>query len=393
MAAALLIAGKDLRLRIRDRSALILGFLAPFGIAYVFSLILGPVTQGSFRPEFGLVDLDRGSVSASFAGVLERLDDDRVVAMTSGLDLPSARRAVEDGDLAAAFVVPSGFTEAVTTGKQARIEVIGGVDDPTSVQIARSVAEEFTGELTSARLSVAMVQAASGGRLSPAQLQTLSAAAAGAADPVAIGAVQAARKQLDAKTYYVAGMAVFFVFFIAQFGVTGLLDERRDGTMARLMAAPIGRWAIVAGKAITSVVLGVVSLTVLVVASTLLIGAEWGDPAAAGLLVLAVSLAAAGIMAMVAGLTDSSEAANNIQSIVAVALGMIGGSFFSLAEGSGFLSWVSLATPHQWFLRGLAESAGGGGPADVLPHVAAILLFAAVTGVAGLLLLRRKVAR
>jgi ABC-2 type transport system permease protein len=392
MAAALLIAGKDLRLRIRDRSALILGFLAPFGIAYVFSLILGPVGQGSFRPEFGLVDLDRGSVSASFARVLERLDNDQVVALTSGLDLPSARRAVEDGDLAAAVILPSGFTEAVTTGKDARIEVIGSAD-ATGVQIARSVAEEFTGELTSVRLSVAAAQAASGGRLSPAQLQTLSAAAAEAADPVTIGTVQAARKQLDAKTYYVAGMAVFFVFFIAQFGVTGLLDERRDGTMARLMVAPIGRGSIVAGKAITSVVLGIVSLAVLAVASTVLIGAEWGDPAAAGLLVVAVSLAAAGIMAVVAGLTDSSEAANNIQAIVAVALGMIGGSFFSLAEGSGFLSWASFATPHQWFLRGLAESAGGGGPANVLPHVAAILLFAAVTGVAGLLLLRRKVAR
>jgi ABC-2 type transport system permease protein len=392
MTAAIVIAGKDLRLRVRDRSVLILGILAPLGLAYVFSLILGPLGQGSFRPEFGLVDMDRGTVSGSFVAVLQRLDNDRVIALTTGLDLPSARQAVESGDLAAAFVVPSGFTDAVMSGAAAQLEVIGRADAATSEQIARSVAEDFTGQLSSARLSIATAQAASADRLAPEQLQALSAAAAEAAEPIAIGTVRAATKQLDPETYYVAGMAVFFVFFTVQFGVTGLLDERRDGTIARLMAAPIGRWAIVAGKAITSVVLGIVSLTVLAVASTLLVGADWGDPVGAGLLIVAVALAATGIMAVVAGLTKTAESASNIQMIIAVAMGMAGGSFFTLADGSGFLSWASLATPHQWFLRGLAELADGGGPADIVGHLAAIVVFAVVTGVAGLVLLKRRVA-
>jgi ABC-2 type transport system permease protein len=278
------------------------------------------------------------------------------------------------------------------SGADAQLQVIERADAAIAGQVARSVAEEFTGQLSSARLSVATAQVASGGRLPPEQLQAMSAAAANAAKPVAIGVAQAVTKQLDAKTYYVAGMAIFFVFFIVQFGVTGLLDERREGTIARLMAAPIGRWAIVAGKVITSVVLGIVSLAVLAVVSTLLIGADWGDPVGAALLIVAVSLASAGIMAVVAGLTKTSEGANNIQTIVAVALGMIGGSFFAVAEGGGFLSWASLATPHQWFLRGLAELVGGGGPADIVVHVAAILGFAVVTGVAGLALLRRRLA-
>ena len=36
-------------------------------------------------------------------------------------------------------------------------------------------------------------------------------------------------------------MAVFFLFFTVQFGVTSLLEERNDGTLARLLAAPISR--------------------------------------------------------------------------------------------------------------------------------------------------------
>ena len=41
MSGAVLIARKDLRLRIRDRSAFIIGIIAPLGLAFIFNLILG----------------------------------------------------------------------------------------------------------------------------------------------------------------------------------------------------------------------------------------------------------------------------------------------------------------------------------------------------------------
>ena len=47
--------------------------------------------------------------------------------------------------------------------------------------------------------------------------------------------------ELDAATFYAAGMAVFFLFFTVQFGVSSILDERRDGTLARMLVAPVRR--------------------------------------------------------------------------------------------------------------------------------------------------------
>jgi mono/diheme cytochrome c family protein len=46
---------------------------------------------------------------------------------------------------------------------------------------------------------------------------------------------------------------------------------------------------------------------------------------------------------------------------------LLGGSFFPLSQAGGPAAIVSLASPHAWFLRGLGELAGGGGPATVLP--------------------------
>ena len=63
MRAARLIAAKDLRLRIRDRSALIVGVVAPLGLAFIFNLILGDIVDGSFVPTLAVVSEDPGDVA------------------------------------------------------------------------------------------------------------------------------------------------------------------------------------------------------------------------------------------------------------------------------------------------------------------------------------------
>src|SRR5690606_17446492 len=113
-------------------------------------------------------------------------------------------------------------------------------------------------------------------------------------------------------------MAIFFLFFTAQFGVLSLLTERREGTLPRLVAAPIRPWSIVAGKAIGSFALGIVAMAVLVLASSLLLGASWGDPLGVALLVLAAVIAAMGITALITTMARTEEQAGGWNSIVAV---------------------------------------------------------------------------
>lgn len=207
--------------------------------------------------------------------------------------------------------------------------------------------------------------------------------------PVSVDDISAARKELDAKTYVAAGMAVFFIFFTVQFGVASLLDERKEGTLARLLAAPVSRASILAGKVLTSFLLGIISMTVLILASSLFLGAHWGDPVGVVILVLAGVTAATAVTVLVATLAKTSEQAGTWQTIIALVLGMLGGSFFPVSQAGGFFAKVSLITPHAWFLRGLGDLAGGADPAAVLPAAGAILLFAAVVGGIGLLRLRK----
>jgi ABC-2 type transport system permease protein len=394
VSAATQIAVKDLRLRIRDRSAAIIGIFAPLALAFIFDLVFGSTfASTSLDLEFGLVDEDGSQISQSFSQVLEEIEADGILRVNRFGDPGAAEVAIEEGVLDAYFLVPAGLGEAVFGQREASIEVIGDVDAPTSTQIAISIAEQFGRGVSAGQLSVATSAALSPLPPTPQQVAALSRAAAASARSFQLGDIPAATRQLDGPTYFAAGMAVFFLFFTVQFGVSGLLEEERDGTMARLLSAPIRRSSVVVGKAILSFALGIISMGVLVVATQLLIGASWGAPLGVTSLVVAGVLAAVAIMGLVAAVAKSPEGAGNLGSIIAVILGMLGGVFFPIGQGGDFLSRLTLLTPHAWFLRGLGDLADDAEWTAALPAAGAILSFAVVFGAAAWVLLRRRMRR
>jgi ABC-2 type transport system permease protein len=265
------------------------------------------------------------------------------------------------------------------------MQVISNVDAGISAQVARSITQAYADELNRVRLSVATVIASRGGA---GDTQALAGQAAATATPVAVSDVSAQTKQLDTKSFFAAGMAVFFLFFTVQFGVTSLLEERSEGTLARLLAAPIGRGSILGGKLLVSFLLGVISMAVLVVATSLLFGAHWGNPLGVAVLIVAAIAAAMGIMALIATLAKNAEQAANWQTVAAVVLGLLGGTFFQVSQAPGVLSTLTFVAPQAWFLRGLGDLRGGSLGVVWVP-VLAMLGFAVVTGGLALFRLRR----
>jgi ABC-2 type transport system permease protein len=390
MRKALVIATKDLRQRLRDRSLIIFGLLVPFALTFIFDMLLGPVTSGPpVIARVGLADLDGSLVSIGLRTALGAAADAGVVTWEEVPDADTARARVEAGELSAAIVVPAGFGSAVTQGTAATLQVVGNRDQGIATQVAESVAAAYASRLRAATLAAKALAAS--GAAAPSAL--VMAQVAAAPEPLTLTATPTSDRQLDMTTYYAAGMAVFFVFFIVQLGVTGLLDEERDGTLARLLAAPMARRNVLFGKVISSVAIGVASMAVLAVGSTIVMGADWGDPLGAAVLIVAVVVAAAGVLMLVAGLASSPEAAGNVQAVVAITLGSIGGVFFRLPAQEGLFGRLQGLAPHFWFMRGMGDLAGGGGVASLGEEVLALAVFAVVLGGLGWFLLERRLNR
>jgi ABC-2 type transport system permease protein len=119
---------------------------------------------------------------------------------------------------------------------------------------------------------------------------------------------------------------------------------------------------------------------VLALATHFLLGAHWGAPLGVAILIVAGVIAATAVMTLVATLARTVDQAGSWQSMVALVLGMLGGTFFPVSQAGGVLAALSLVTPQAWFLRGIEDLGGGAGPGAAIGPAAAMLAFAAVTG-------------
>jgi ABC-2 type transport system permease protein len=385
---ALLILRKDLRLRVRDRSVLLFGIVVPLALTAVFAFVFPDME--AFRFAATVVDEDGGPVAAAFVDdLVPALVADGVLVEVTAEDAASARALVDDGTIDAAWLLPAGLSDAVAGGAGAELEVLVNPDRALAAEVARGIAVGFAARVDEVRLAVATAETA-GAAGTPDQLGVVAQVAAERpASLVAVEPLVAADTQLDPLSYLAAGMAAFFVFFTVQYGVTGLLEERHQGTLPRLLAAPIPVGAIHVGKAAGAFVLGVVSMAVLALGARFLLGAAWGPPLGVAVLVVALVVAATGLMAFVGSFARTADQAGNLQSIVAVSLGMLGGVFFPL--GSGVLARLAVVAPHHWFLRGLGEQVASGAWTSVLPAAGAIAALGVVAAIPATLRLRRGV--
>lgn len=374
------ITGKDLRLRLRDKSFFLLGILTPLSLAFVLNLVFGGLGDGELEVRIGVVDNDETEVSQEVAAGVAGLDGSGgtdVHVLASGSD-PAV--AIDEQRLDAVAVIPSGFGEDVTTGGAPQLDLVENPDRPIQAGVAGSILAGFAAELDRSRLL-----AAAGAQLGGEQQAFPSTA------DVDFVEERPGGEGLGPNTRLMAGMAIMFVFFTVSFGVTSLLNERKDGTLARLLAAPVPRDSILAAKALVSYVLGVVATVVLMVAARFLMGAEWGPWLGVAALILAAVLTAVAMMAVVAGVAKTAEGATGAQSIIAVALALLGGSWFEVS-GDGVMGIVTRLTPHYWFLGGLGDLVGATSWTVVGPAVAALIAFAIVAGVPATILLRKKLA-
>ena len=378
MRAAWLICSKDLRSRVRDRSVFLVGVVVPLALAFIFNAVFSGAAAGAGVISLGIATADNGTTARHLVSeIADAIGTGGFIAVHREPDQTTARTLVSRGKLDAAIIIPAGFSAAVQANGATSLHVVGNADEPISSQVARSVAEGFAADINRVRVSVATTLGSS--PPTPVAVRALIAKAQSAGTPVSVEDVSTKSKQLNPKSFYAAGMAVFFVFFTVQFGITGLLEERVNGTLARLVAAPIRRSSILFAKLLTSLLLGLVSMAVLVVSTSLLFGASWGDPVGVAVLVVTAVLAATGVMSLVATAAKTADQASNWQSVVAAVLGLLGGTFFPVSQAPGVLSKLTFVAPQAWFLRGLGDLRAGSLHVIWVPALA-MVGFAAVTG-------------
>jgi ABC-2 type transport system permease protein len=385
--AAFVIAGKDLRQRFRDRSAFVIAVIAPVVIAALMSLAFHGVEK--FGYTLGVVNLDRGPIAA---GIVKSLEDPSLRTIVTPRHLPSAATALADlraNKIGAALVIPAGFSANVVDNKPASLTTMRSDNNAIAGDVTSSIASSFVAQVNADRLALGTAMAAGApasesGRLALTVAQLKIPVQA---QQRAIGA-----HELKVISYYSPGMALFFLFFTITYVARSFFVDRSQGMVERIRAAPVRPVEILAGKALSVLVYGGLSLLIVGVVTSAAFGANWGPVLPALVLGAAVVVAVVCLTAFVIGVSKTQRQAEGVSSIIVFGLSILGGNFFFISQAPSAMKRLALLTPNGWALRGFTDLATiGGGFGTIAEPVLGILAFSVIVAAIAVILAPRAV--
>jgi len=171
---------------------------------------------------------------------------------------------------------------------------------------------------------------------------------------------------------------MFALLFGAQTGLA-LQRERTAGTLARLRAAPVSPFTLVAGKWLGNAAILVVQLAVMVAFSWLALSLGWGRLDALVLPGVAFALAASAFGAFCAAVTRTASQLSAFSILAVCVASALGGLWWPLETVPTWMEGLARLFPTYWGITALQDVIlRGAGPAAVLPHTLILLGYAAV---------------
>ena len=372
------LAGKDLLLTRRDRMVALFTIIMPLAFTVFFGLLFGGNTSSRFP--LAIVDQDR---SGSAHGELVRLLHSSKVVTLRTMTAGKAESAVRDATVAAAVLIPNGFSRALASGQPAQLTLVSesaSTGGTSAIQAVKAAAGRVADERLAARValqaSVALQSAARAAALAEVQRQFASPVLS-----VTVRDSGSASGQVP--TGFVLsspGMLVNFMLFSVLTAGIALIIERRSGTLRRLRTTQARGSELLAGKVLGMVVLTLLQQVVLLGVAQLAFGVNYlRGPAALVIVMVSLSLLASCLGLMLATLFKGEQALVATTVMLSMLLAATGGAWFPLeVTGAGF-SAVGHVLPVAWILdafRGIVLR--GYGIVNVLPAVGIALGYAAV---------------
>jgi ABC-2 type transport system permease protein len=395
------IALKDLSILFRDRSALILMLGAPLVLTMGMALISGHLI-GSSGSTFqnipmAIVNLDSGEIGKQLMDAFSSKELADLLDPQTEKDPAAARALVENGKVAAAVIIPAGFTDAVTGAKTAaeadRIEVYANPEAEISAQIVTAVVESFVQQVELARVSgqVAVEQMLSAHLIDSQKavevgMQVGQRAVSEQNSGASIRLVSSEKSintqdSFDPMAYFGPAMAILFLMYTVSLGGRNLLAEKDTGTLARLMSAPIHEGVLLGGKLLGIFLLATAQMGILILANSLIFHVKFGDPLGVAALVVALAAAASGWGILLAAVGRTPSQVSTIGMAMTLTFGVLGGNFVQTSGMPNWFTLLSKITPNAWGLQGFVALGYG----DKLPQLAGTL--AGLLGMAAVLFL------
>jgi ABC-2 type transport system permease protein len=407
---ALRIVLKDLRVFLEDRGAAIQLFLLPLLFIVVYSGALSAVGRGDqqdTRIRLAVVDLDGGQSAQTLLSGLDAAGGVKVGPYQEAQAAP----LLKEGKLPRVLTIPVGFSAGIAAGKQQMVSLVNHPDaDKEKTEAVRLVVEGVVRDMSlQSQILASLEQMAAMQATAPEEYskfftaermeaQARSQFERSESQPLVTllqrvpGKAAEREKDPDMSQVAVPGFAVLFIFLTAQTTARSIYDEKKIGSFRRLLAAPLRKTALLAGKVLPNFLIALVQMAVILAFGVIglrLLGLSpmplGKDPLALLVAVVLVALCSSALGIVIAALARTENQIGGLSAVVLWGAGMLGGSLVPVFILDRVMGPLPKIVPHYWanlvldnvMIRGL-------GLADVAMELGVLLAFTALFFVIGL---------
>ncbi len=333
MNRAFTVALREVRTYLRDKGDLAFSLLLPI---ILFALMYGAFGGSTlFHGTANVVNEDEGGVYSTV--LLEQLEaiDSLDVKLLSAED---ADQKLEDSNLLMVIYIPEDFSSNLAAGEPTQLVFKqrgnGGDEGQIVASIVRGVAEQMNLEF---QVYNQVNSALAGIDISPESINTTVQQYLDQerTSPAVVVNEQTVGTAIDPVQMFLPGIVTMFVLFAITLSARAIVEERRKGTLERLLTTRLTVGQLFAGKFLANVSRGFVQTLILLVLAYAVFQIFTPLTFIECLVIALIFAAAASALGMViAAIARSEDSATWIAVFFTMVMVMLGGTFFEISEGS-----------------------------------------------------------
>lgn len=384
---AIHIALRNLLETARDWHSLIFMIAMPVAFTLFFGFVFNSDSTDS-RVAIGLIDQDRGALSQTIEGFFS--DSLSVRAEPLEVSIGEGTELVRREKLVAVLVVPAGFSDDLLASRETRLRLIVdeySLEGQVAVNGINSLASRLQSTTAIVNIGQGVIEEGEGFGSEQARQAYVSQTIAEAADRWHTPAIRVVQESTSATGEAPSGFGQSSPGMLVQFAIFGLIgplslviDDRRQGTMDRLLTTSVSKSLVIAGQTLSVAVTIFVQQFLMALVGQLFLGVDYAHaPMATLLMMLALCLFGAGLGILITTLAKGMDHAVTAIIIIALLLSALGGAWFPLDITGATFSRIGHAFPTAWAMDGFQDIVVRGlGLSTVWPTVLILLGYAVV---------------
>lgn len=360
------ITRKDIKIFFTDKRAIILSLLLPIGLITLFALAFGGV--GADDEEEGTpiavlyADEDQTTSSKNIITELDAIPG--IVCIAT--DTQSAKNQIKSGDQIANIIIHKGYEDALNNGTDIPIELQYDQSRAMEISVLQNLlvskissvkgekdADKGVDRIMQNMFSNLPAQTQdsirnnlkSGLNKENEQEQLITMTSVVGEEESNWGLIQA-----------VAGTAIMMLLFSVRSIGSGMLEEKENGVLKKLLQSPITPFEILFGKMLTAVIVAIFQLSVMFVFSWLAFGLDiFMNLPALIIMILTTAIACSAFGVLLASIVRSKKQADSLSTIIILFMSAIGGSMIPLYIMPAFMQDAAVISVNYWSIQGFYD--------------------------------------